>query len=87
MTSQRVVRGWGVNKTHVVNVSPDQLAVYTAFKSNFTGVALPVVAECGTRISGKVGVCMRAGTPVHCRPCTHITGVAKAPANNEEGAT
>lgn len=81
--SRRVVRGWAANKTHVVDVPASLLVAYEAFGAPFTGITPPLVAQCGTRVSGRVAVCMKAGTPVRCRPCAHATGLAAAPADNE----
>lgn len=83
--TDRVIRKFGVNRTHVVRVPVWMLSNYTAFGKCFVGIQGPVIALCGTRALGPndVGVCMKPGTAVLCRTCVYASGWPAAPSGND----
>jgi hypothetical protein len=81
---RRVFHAWGSDVTHVADIPSGLLMAFEICGKPVTILDLPIVARCGAVLRrGAFGVCMRAGTRVHCAGCRRATGIEVAPAGNE----
>lgn len=81
---RRVVRKHGSGKIHVVDAPAELFGRYRWIGPWFTGIALPVITVCGTKLRGKdsVAVCMEAYTKIGCVPCRRLSRLERADADN-----
>jgi hypothetical protein len=80
-----VIRTFGSEKTHCVEVIPSQVDIgkYTSLGLQFNSIDLPAETICGTLLRKTkrfpVAVVMREKTPIRCVPCRRLSGMTEQP--------